>query len=669
MRRLILVLLAACGPHPATPTPGRQTGIYTEDLDRSADACSDFYQFANGSWRAAHPIPASQPRWSRRWESGERAKEQLHAILDEVSARTDWPAHGVEQLIGDFYGACMDEARADRLGIEPLRPLLADIAAIRDRAGLQRVIVELNQLLVRVPFAVLADSDLHEPTEIVAVVASSGLGLPERDYYLGTEPRFTEARDRYRAHVAAMFALAGRTDGAARARTVLDFETRLARATLENVEARKPENLDHRMTIAGLGTLAPSFDWAGYFSAIGVPGAPLNVTEPAFMQQVERELAGTPIADWQVYLEWHVLASAAQWLSRGFVDEAFAFDDQYLSGLAEQPPRWKRCVELTDRLLGEALGQKYVERHFPPAAKARVLEMVDDLLAAMHESIDGLDWMSPATRRRALDKLATFRPKVGYPDRWKDYRSVTVRRDALWDDVAAARRWNFADDLGQIGKPLDRGRWGMTPPTSDAYYSSSLNQIVFPAGILQPPGFRIDAVDAVNYGSIGVVIGHEISHGFDDQGAKFDGQGRLSKWWTPDDLQRFVERGRCVVDQFDGYFVEPGVHTNGELVLGESIGDLGGVNLAYRAFQRARRRHPAPTLDGFTPDQQFFIAWGQWRGDAVRPEEARQMVQADPHPIGKYRVIGPLSNMPEFAHAFACPARAPMVRDPVCKIW
>jgi putative endopeptidase len=298
-----------------------------------------------------------------------------------------------------------------------------------------------------------------------------------------------------------------------------------------------------------------------------------------------------------------------------------------------------------------------------------VLEMVNDLLAAMHDTIEGLDWMSAATRRRALEKLATFRPKIGYPDRWKDYRAITIRRDALWADAMAARRWNFADDLGRIGKPLDRGRWGMTPPTSDAYYSDALNEIVFPAGILQPPGFRLDAVDAVNYGSIGVVIGHEISHGFDDQGAKFDAGGRLANWWTADDLRQFTERGQCVADQFEGYFVEPGIHHTGKLVLGESIGDLGGVNLAYRAFQRARRRHPAPRLDGFTPDQQFFIAWGQWRGDAVRPAEARLMVQTDPHPIGKYRVIGPLSNMPEFARAFSCPAGAPMVRAPVCRVW
>jgi putative endopeptidase len=326
-------------------------------------------------------------------------------------------------------------------------------------------------------------------------------------------------------------------------------------------------------------------------------------------------------------------------------------------------------VEQTDRLLGEALGKKYVERYFPPAAKARMTLLVTNLLAAMKDTIDQLDWMSPATKQKALEKLATFNPKIGYPDTWKDYSAIPIKRDTLWANVVAAQQWNVDDDRKTIGKPVDRGRWGLSPPTSDAYYNSSLNEIVFPAGILQPPAFRIDAVDAINYGAIGVVIGHEISHGFDDQGAKFDAQGRLENWWTADDLKAFQAKGQCVSDQYESYFIEPGVHHNGKLVLGESIGDSGGANLAYRAFLKAQQQAPSATIDGFTPAQQFFIAWGQFRGDAIRIEQQRLMIQGDPHPIAKYRVMGPLANMPEFAQTFACKPDAAMVRAKPCRVW
>jgi endothelin-converting enzyme/putative endopeptidase len=354
------------------------------------------------------------------------------------------------------------------------------------------------------------------------------------------------------------------------------------------------------------------------------------------------------------------------------VQEQFAFEEQYLGGTKELKPRSKRCAESTDRLLGEALGRKYVEKYFPPAAKARMQELVTNLLLAMGDTIRGLDWMSRKTKAKALEKLATFDPKIGYPDRWKDYSKVVVARDTLWANVVDSRKWNVDDDRAQVGKPVDRGRWGMTPPTSNAYYNPLLNQIVFPAGILQPPAFSVGASDAVNYGAIGVVIGHEISHGFDDRGAQYDAKGRLANWWTPADLATFQKRGQCVVDQFEGYFVEPGIHHNGKLVLGESIGDLAGPRIAYRAFLKSLEgKPPAPTLDGFTPEQQFFIAWGQFRGDAIRPETERLMVQGDPHPTGKYRVIGPLSNLPEFQRAFECPSDAPMVRPPErrCEVW
>ena len=665
-------------PQPPPPAPTTSTapeaaaeGVYASDLDRSADPCTDFYEFVNGAWRAANPIPASMTRWSRRWQAGEGAKERLKDILDEASARRDWPAGSVEQQIGDFYGACMDEGRADQLGAAPMKPLLAEIAAIRDRAGLQRMIARLHELSINVPFGVGSDPDLHSPTDVIAWVTAGGLGLPDRDYYVKPEPRFAEARKRYLAHVEQMLALAGVPAPAQAARTVMALETKLAEASLDNVALRDPKATDHEMTLAELQKLSPSFDWAAYLKGAGIAASPFNVTQPAFLREVERRLTGTPIADWRIYLSWHLVREAAPLLSRPFVEASFAFNGAFLAGTQELKPRWKRCVETTDQLLGEALGKKYAERYFPPAAKARMKALVDNLLAAMRETIDRIDWMSPATKQRALEKLATYNPKIGYPDKWKDYSRIPIRRDALWDDVVASLRWNVDDDRAQIGKPVDRGRWGVTPPTSDAYYSASRNEIVFPAGILQPPAFRMEATDAVNYGAIGVVIGHEISHGFDDQGAQFDARGRLSNWWTPEDLAKFQQRGACVVDQYEHYFIEPGIHHNGKLVLGEAIGDSGGANLAFRALQRAQRAAPGPTIGGFTPEQQFFIGWGQFRADAIRPETQRLMIQGDPHPIAKFRVNGPLSNMPDFARAFSCKADAPMVRPAAqrCEVW
>jgi endothelin-converting enzyme/putative endopeptidase len=518
-----------------------------------------------------------------------------------------------------------------------------------------------------------ARSDNHAPTNVIAWLVASGLGLPDRDYYVKTEPRFTEARAKYLVHVATMFQLAGRDPAAAKraAATVMAVELGLAKASLDNVALREPAATDHSMAPAELQKLTPSFDWAAYFQVTGVQPVTLNVTEPRFFAEVERQLKATSVADWKTYLQWHLISAAAPSLSQPFVDQTFAFFGKYLAGTQENKPRWKRCVEMADGLLGDALGKKYTDKYFPPAAKARMQLLVKNLLAAMHDTLEKLDWMSPATKQRALEKLGTFYPKIGYPDKWKDYHTIVVRRDQYWESLLAARRWNVADDHAQIGKPIDRGRWGLTAPTSDASYDPTLNEITFPAGILQPPAFSIDAVDAVNYGAIGVVIGHEISHGFDDQGAQFDAQGRLDNWWTKEDLAKFQARGKCVADQFEHYFIEPTIHHQGKLVLGESIGDLGGVNLAYRAYQKAQQEAPAPTLDGFTPNQQFFIAWGQFRGDAVRPETQRMMIQGDPHPIAKFRVIGPLSNTPAFAATFACKPDAAMVRpaDQRCSVW
>jgi putative endopeptidase len=649
--------------------------IEVNDLDRKADPCDDFYEFSNGNWRAHNPIPASQTRWSRRWQAGDMTEDKLRDILEAAAAERNSPKGSTEQVVGDYYGACVDESRVNARGIEPLKPWFAKIDAARDMAGLQEVIAELQDILVNAPFAVGGQQDPHKPSVVLADFGASGLSLPDRDYYLKTEPRFKEAREKYIAHVTAMLKLAGwdQNSAAAAAQTVMAMETKFAEASLDNVALRDPAATDHNTTFAQLQAMTPHFDWTGYFKHKELPtDVDMNVDQPKFMQELDRQMQQTPVADWKIYLKWQLLDSAANSLSSPFVEENFAFNGKYLSGAAEMKPRWKRCVESTNQLLGEALGKKYVEKYFPPEAKARMQELVRNILAAMRDDILTRPWMSDETKEKAMAKIATFNPKIGYPDKWKDYSHVEIRRDAFFEDMIAGRNFVDRDDRSTIGKPVDRSRWGMTPPTSDAYYSPVMNEIVFPAGILQPPAFDIHAVDAVNYGAIGVVIGHEISHGFDDEGAQFDFLGRLRNWWADKDLKDFQSRGACVAGQFDHYYIEKDIHHNGKMVLGESIGDLGGAKIAYLAYEKSLEGKPRPAdVDGFSPEQQFFIAWGQFRGDEIRPETQRLMIQSDPHPIAKYRVIGPLSNLPEFQKAWSCKPDAPMVRPEGkrCEVW
>jgi len=672
--RLIRLFLLATLCSVAAFAQQAPIGIQTADLDRSANPCNDFYEFSNGAWRAANPIPATMDRWSRRWAAGESNKDQLKVILEEASAKRDLPKGSVDQLIGDYYAACMDESRVNQAGATPIKPMLAEIDAIKDQASLQQMLLRFADLGIQVPFGVNAASDNHNPSQVIADVQAGGLGLPDRDYYLKTEDRFKEARAKYLVHVANMFQLAGYSEEASRkaADQVMQFETALAKATLDNVARRDPQATDHTTTYAQLQQLTPHFDWDGYYKDANLPRVNLNVQEPTFMKEFDRQLSTTALPDWKIYLTWQLLHGAAPYLSQPFVQENFNFYEKTLGGVGELKPRWKQCVESTDQFLGEALGRDYVARYFPPEAKAHAQEMVKNILAAMGDTINGLDWMTPDTKKKAMEKIATINVKVGYPDKWKYYSHVVITRNSYFDDVMAGAQFTVNDDRSTIGKPVDRGRWGMTPPTSNAYYNPLLNEIVFPAGILQPPAFSVKATDAVNYGAIGVVIGHEISHGFDDQGSQYDSIGRLNNWWTADDLKKFQAKTQCVVNQFDGYYIEPNIHHNGKLVLGESIGDLAGVKIAYLAFQKSQQgKPPARTIDGFTPDQQFFIAWGQFRGDETRPETQRLMVQGDPHPVAKFRVIGPLSNFAPFASAFSCKPDSAMVRPAakLCVVW
>jgi putative endopeptidase len=503
--------------------------------------------------------------------------------------------------------------------------------------------------------------DNHEPERFIANVVAGTLGLSSRDEYLQAEPRFVEARERYRAHVAHVLALAGSPDAVARESSIaiLGLEKRLAEASLGATASADPAATDHRMTFTQLEQLVPGVDWSAYFAEAGLPRVDLNVAEPNFLRQLEMELRETPLPVWKAYLRWRLLDSASPFLSKSFVGEA------------ETTPRAQRCVESTESLFGDALGRKYIERQFPPAAKAKVQEIVRTLLTALKEDVAGVEWMRPQTRKTALEKLEGFDAQVGYPERWKDYGGVEVHRDAFWANVAAGRRFNVDEDRKRIGKPTERDLWQLPPSSPDAYIDLQLNQMVLPAGFLQRPAFGLDQTDAENYGAIGTSIAHDLTHGIDAGGSDLDLHGRPRPWWTETDRQGFQLRGRCVSEQFEGYFVEPGLHHQGTLVLSEAIGDLAGVRLAFIAFRKSLARHPVPVRVGVTPEQRFFIAYGQLRGDAIRLEAQRQMVTTDPHPVPKFRVIGPLSNLPEFQRAFSCRAGAEMVRPPGkrCAVW
>lgn len=648
-------------------------GVQLADMDTSVQACDNFYDYANGTWRKNNPIPASMPRWSRRWEAGEKAKDRLRQILEDVSSKGPYKAGSVDQIVSDFYTTCKDEALLEKNRIKPIQPYLAQIQAAKTKAEIQRLIADFAMMGISAPFGMYGGQDNHAPQNVIAQIYASGLGLPDRDYYVKSEQRFVEARDKYREHAKKMFILSRFYDESAAtyASKSFDLETQLAKASLDNVALRDPAATDHKMKFAELQKLTPNFNWTLYYKRLGVPAGDVNVNEPAFMKEFDSMLASRSVADWQAYLRWRLINAAAGSLSKELVEEDYAFNRGYLFGAKQMKPIATRCAEAADGLLGEAVGKKYVEKYFPPEAKARMTELVKNEIAAMGEIIRGLDWMSPATKQKALEKLSTLRPKIGYPDKWRDYGSLRITRASHAANILAATRFAVRDNLNQIGKPVDRDRWGMTPATSDAQYNPQLNDITFPAGILQPPAFFLDASDPLNYGAIGVVIGHEISHGYDDQGAQYDAQGRLNNWWSKEDLDKFQAKVACVSSQFEGYFIEPGIHHNGKLVLGESIADLAGAKIAYTALKIAERNKKLPDLDGFTPDQQFFIAWGQFRGDATRPETQRQMVQGDPHPIAKFRVIGPLSNLPVFATAFGCKQGAQMVRPAAerCEVW
>jgi putative endopeptidase len=652
-----------------------QHGYDLANLDRSVAPCDNFYQFAVGGWIKANPVPAAYSTWGTFNILHDRNEDVLHQILEEAAKDRTAQRGSNWQKIGDFYATCMDESQIDSVGLSPLQPEFRRIAAIHDGTTLQAAIARLQREGVDAVFDYGPQQDYKDSTREIASIGQAGLSLPDRDYYLKDDPKSAQLRDQYAQHVANMFKLLGDTDAtaSAEAKTVLRIETSLAKASMSRVDRRDPDKVYHMETIAQVHALTPHLNWNAYFEQIESPRVDqMNVRQPDFFKAVDSVLASVPLADWKVYLRWHLIHSAAPALPPKFVDENFKFFIKTLTGAQELQPRWRRCVESTDRHLGEALGQYYVQRAFPPAAKASAQEMVRNLIAALRDDLKTLDWMSPATRQKALEKLDAITPKIGYPDKWRDYAKFQVARDSYIQNILRGDEFQNDYEMAKIGKPTDRAEWGMTPPTVNAYYRATNNEIVFPAGILQPPFYDPHRDDAYNYGGMGAVIGHEMTHGFDDQGAKFDAKGNRTNWWTPEDLKNFTARGDCIAKQFDSYEAEPGLHENGKLVEGESIADLGGLTIALAAYHHSLESKPAPPeIDGFSPDQRFFLAWAQTWEANYRQELIRLLVTTNPHPLNRFRANGPLSNMPAFAKAFGCSATSPMVRQESqrCRIW
>jgi endothelin-converting enzyme/putative endopeptidase len=642
-------------------------------LDRAADPCVDFYRFACGNWSKLNPIPPDQPRWEVYGKLQNDNRRYLWGILEEVSKPTPGRTPN-EQKIGDYFAACMDEAAVEKAGAAPLGPRLSEIAALKNVAGLAPLVgrLHLESSGDGMLFGFGSAQDFADSSRVIAYASAGGLGLPDRDYYVKTDPKSVEIRARYLAHVARMLSLLGDDAAAAEAgaRVAMEIETELAKASLTLVEKRDPHKLFHKMPLAEFQKSVPSFGWAAYFDALGIPAPPVvNVAEPAFYREMEALLKTRSLDDWKTYLRWHLVDAKARYLSSAFVQADYEFNRKYLRGTKELAPRWKRCVSRLDYDLGEAIGQVFVARTFSPETKARTLAMVKEIEWAMEEDIDHIAWMGEATRQRALAKLHAVVNRIGYPDHWRDYSPVRIEPGDLVGNVDRCAIFESRRQLAKIGKPVDRTEWEISPTTVDAYYDPQLNDINFPAGVLQPPLFDPKMDDAPNYGNTGATIGHELTHAFDDEGRQFDFAGNLKDWWTKKDAAEFERRAACVVDQYSGYTAVDEIKVNGKLTLGENVADLGGTILAYMAWKHATRGQNLQPEGGFTPDQRFFVGMAQWACGEERPENKRLSAQTDEHAPDQYRINGVVSDMPEFAQVFSCKAGQPMVRQPVCRVW
>ncbi|MFK3739380.1 M13 family metallopeptidase [Massilia sp. TN1-12] len=647
----------AAAKNAAKNTKGGQTltsGIATQYIEPSVRPQDDFYDYLNGKWMKTVEIPADKSSWGSFMELRENTLPQLRGIIEKVAAGK--PAAATDaQRIGDFYASFMDEARLEQLGVTPLKGELDKIAALKDKSELPALLARLGKIGVGVPFDFGIHQDNKDSTKYVADIGQGGLGMPDRDYYLkADDAKLAAAKAKYLTHVQKMLTLAGDKNAAANAKAIVDFETEIARVQWTKVELRDPIKAYNKVDLADMNKVAPGFDWNAWLQAAGIAGKTsyVIVGQPTYLKGFVEVSNKTPLDTWKAYLSLHLIESYGSFLSKAFVDERFDFYGTTLSGVKEIEPRWKRGVGAVERSQGEALGKLYTEQYFPAERKARMEALVKNLLAAYKQSIDTLDWMSPATKKEAQAKLAKFTPKIGYPNKWKDYSALVVKRDDLVGNVMRSRIVEADRELNKLGKPIDREEWGMTPQTINAYYNPEMNEIVFPAAILQPPFFDANADDAVNYGGIGAVIGHEISHGFDDQGAQYDGDGNLRDWWTASDHKNFKAKTEMLVAQYNAFEPIPGYHVNGELTLGENIADNSGLAIAYKAYKISLKGKPAPVIDGLTGEQRLYMGWAQvWR---TKMREAQQIVQVktDPHSPGQFRANGTLKNQPGFYDAF-----------------
>ena len=679
--RTAKVLVAVCaagfalsGVWAFAQNSGTNPGFSVEAIDRTIDPCADFYQYACGNWLKKTEIPADQTEWVSFTELYERNLVTLRGILEKAAAGGA-ARSAIEQKIGDYYGACMDEKAADAKGLDPLKPELDRVAAATDKAALIDVIAHSHVIGANSLFGFYSSPDLHNADMVIAYVDQGGLTLPDRDYYIKDDPKHAEMRQHLVEYATQIFTLAGKTpqQAADGGQTVLRIEIALAKAEMDRTQRRDPKNRDHKMKREDVVALAPNFHLNQYFSALKAPAfSELNVSNPEFFKQVNGVIESESLDALKTYVSWHLLNSTAPWLSKSFVDANFKMQQQ-LTGQSEIQARWKRCVDATDGALGEALGQKYVEETFGADGKQRMLKMVDALEASLGQDIATLPWMSEETKKQAKVKLKAIRNKIGYPDQWRDYSTLKIEPGDLLGNFLRANEFESNRQIAKIGKPLDRKEWGMTPPTVNAYYSGSYNEIVFPAGILQPPFFDKKMDDAVNMGGIGVVIGHELTHGFDDQGRKYDPQGNLRDWWTEQDGKEFEKRADCIAKEYGNFVAVDDLKLNGKLTLGENTADNGGARIALAALEQMiaqdKTGKSAEKIDGYTPEQRFFLGFGRVWCEKRRPEFSRMLVSVDPHSPGKYRINGVVQNMPEFQKAWGCKAGQPMVAQNACRVW
>ncbi len=669
MKRIMLMLLGVgllgVGLTTHSFAEGNARGLDAKNFDTTCSPCKDFFQYANGGWLAANPVPAAYSSWAIDDEMRERNNTMLKEVLESAAKNTAAPKGSNLQKIGDFFATAMDSAKVESDGYTPIKPELDKIAAIASINDLRSIITEFHTQGNSVLFSCGSEQDLQENTQVIAYATQGGLGLPDRDYYTKTDEESQKIRDQYLEHVAAMLQLVGDSPEAAKAaaQSIMAIESRLAQASLTNVELRNPANYYNIMTVADADKASPNFPWTAYFKGIGYPEiVRFSYAHPKFFAAMDSLLTEKPLADWKNYLRWHTVHGYATFMSSPFVNENFRFYAATLAGTKELRPRWKRVLSMINYTMGEALGELYVEKAFPPHTKARAQEMIENLKKAYAVRLQKVQWMSEPTKELALKKLATFKAKVGYPDKFRDYSALTIDRSSYVANVRRASTFEYTRGMNKIGKPVDRDEWGMPPQTINAYYNPLLNEICFPAAIMQPPYFDGDMDDAVNYGAMGAVIGHEMTHGFDDQGGQFDADGNMKSWWTEADRAEFERRAGVLVKQFDGFVAIDSVRINGKLTLGENIADLGGLLISYDAIQLALAGTEKKLIDGLTPEQRFYLSFAQaWRTNQ-RPEQLKLQINTDVHPPARWRVLGPLSNIPAFRQAFGCKEGDAMVR-------